>query len=88
MNTLVFLAGMGAGILVVAIITFAFIVLNRRIAAAALAPDREKLTAYVAAVRALVVPALSSDAGKAIEANLVQRREAYCAYLERTATTL
>lgn len=56
--------------------------------AASLAPDREKLTAYVAAVRALTVPAMASDSGKAIEANFVQRREAYLAYLERAAATL
>jgi len=56
--------------------------------AAALAPDRQKLTVYVAAVRALHVPNLNSGAGKLVAEDLTARLEAFAAYCERKAATL
>lgn len=61
---------------------------NARIAAAALAPDREKLTAYVAQVRRLVVPTMSTEAGQLIVTDLAARLEAFAAYVERKASQL
>jgi hypothetical protein len=55
---------------------------------AALAPDRERLRAYIAAIRALQVPNLNSGAGVEVAVDLKARLAAFLAYCERKANTL
>lgn len=56
--------------------------------AAAAAPDKEKLTACAASVRALVLPELATIEGQAIAATLAQQREKFAVWVEKQAATL
>ena len=57
-----------------------------RIAAAA--PDREKLAAFACAIRALPVPALSSEAGAATAMLLADQVEKFAQWVEKKAASL
>lgn len=56
--------------------------------AAALAPDREKLTAFAATLRALEIPALSTPPGKAAAAKVAEQIAKMASWVEKTAASL
>lgn len=55
---------------------------------AAAAPDREKLAAFAAAVRALPVPELTTDAGKSVSAELAAQTGKFATWIERQSAKL
>lgn len=57
------------------------LVAARAAARAAAAPDREKLEVFAAAVRALPVPELTTDAGKALAGKLASQTEKFAAWI-------
>lgn len=55
---------------------------------AAAAPDREKLSAFAAAIRAMPVPDLTTDAGKAVSAKLAAQTGKFATFIERQSAKL
>lgn len=56
--------------------------------AAELAPDREKLAAFAATLRALVVPTLSTERGKSAGAKVTEQITRMAAWVEKTGAAL
>ena len=56
--------------------------------AAALAPDREKLAAFAAVLRALEIPALTTDPGKAAAAKVADQIEKMATWVAKTGASL
>lgn len=52
------------------------------------APDRDKLLAVAASVRAIVVPEMKSDAMKSVRNNIVAKAEAFAVWIEQQVATL
>lgn len=52
------------------------------------APDRDKLLAVAASVRAIVVPEMKSDAMKSVRNNIVAKAEAFATWIEQQIATL
>lgn len=59
-----------------------------RIEAAALAPDKEKLVALAAAVRALPVPELTTEKAVELRAQIVEQVEKFAAWIEKKGAAL
>lgn len=55
---------------------------------AALAPDREKLAAFAAQVRALAIPTLTTERGQAARAKVVEQIAKMAAWIEKTGASL